>query len=100
MNVKDIKKVAVLGGGGMIGSCWALNFLWKGYPAHIFDINEEALQNARNRIAAGFDFLVKRNILTADKAHVAMGLANTRPIWRRPWRTSSSSRRRPRSDTK
>lgn len=75
MNVKDIKKTAVLGGGGMIGSCWALNFLWKGYPVHIFDINDEALQNARNRIAGGFEFLVKRNILTADKAHVAMGLA-------------------------
>ncbi len=75
MNVKDIKKTAVLGGGGMIGSGWALNFLWKGYPAHIYDINEEALQTARNRVAAGFDFLVKRNILTADKAHVAMGLA-------------------------
>jgi 3-hydroxyacyl-CoA dehydrogenase len=79
MNVKDIKKTAVLGGGGMIGSSWALNFLWKGYPVHIYDINDEALQTARNRITAGFDYLVKRNILTADKAHVAMGLAKYTP---------------------
>jgi 3-hydroxyacyl-CoA dehydrogenase len=63
----------------MIGSCWALNFLWKGYPVHIYDINDEALQTARNRITAGFDYLVKRNILTADKAHVAMGLAKYTP---------------------
>jgi len=75
MEVRDIKQIAVLGGGGLIGSGWATNFLWKGYPAHIFDISEEALKAARSRIAANFGYLVDKNILSRENAHVAMGLA-------------------------
>lgn len=75
MNAKDIKKVAILGGGGIIGSSWSLNYLWKGYPVHIYDVSEEALKTARNRISTGFDFLVKRDVVSEDNARLAMGLA-------------------------
>ncbi|MCX7635190.1 MAG: 3-hydroxyacyl-CoA dehydrogenase NAD-binding domain-containing protein, partial [Syntrophales bacterium] len=75
MNVKDIKKIAILGGGGIIGSSWAVNYLWKGYPVHIYDIADDAVKTARSRIAAGFAFLVKRNVITEDNARLAMGLA-------------------------
>jgi len=45
MKKPEIKKAAVLGG-GMIGSSWATNFLWKGIPVHVYDISDEALKIA------------------------------------------------------
>ena len=51
MKIPDITKTAVLGG-GLIGSSWATNFIWKGVSVHIYDISDEALQTARNRIRA------------------------------------------------
>lgn len=75
MEDRKIKQIAVLGGGGMIGSGWATNFLWKGYPVHVFDVSDEALKSARNRIAANFEYLVEKSILSREKANVALGLA-------------------------
>jgi carnitine 3-dehydrogenase len=74
MKASNIKKAAVLGG-GMIGSSWATNFLWKGLPVHVYDINEEALKTARARIRGNLEYLVSKGILQADKMNVALGLA-------------------------
>lgn len=74
MKTSSIKKAAVLGG-GMIGSSWATNFLWKGLPVHVYDINEEALKTARTRIRGNLEYLVSKGILKADKMNVALGLA-------------------------
>ena len=74
MKKTEIKKVAVLGG-GMIGSSWATNFLWKGIPVHVYDISDEALKTARGRIAGNMKYLVGKGILTADKMNVALSLA-------------------------
>jgi len=70
-----ITKAAVLGG-GLIGSSWATNFLWKGVPVHIYDINDEAIKTAGNRIRANMEYLVSKGVLTADKMNVALGLAD------------------------
>ena len=70
----EIKKTAVLGG-GMIGSSWATNFLWKGFPVHIYDISDEALKIARGRIRGNMEYLVGKGILTRDKMNVALSLA-------------------------
>lgn len=75
MKTTEIKKVAVLGGGGMIGSSWATNFLWKGLPVHVYDISDEALKTARTRIRGNLDYLVDKGVLTPDKLNVALGLA-------------------------
>jgi carnitine 3-dehydrogenase len=74
MKASNIKKVAVLGG-GMIGSSWATNFLWKGLPVHLYDINDEALKTARARIRGNLEYLVSKGILSADKMNVALSLA-------------------------
>ena len=74
MKKTEIKKVAVLGG-GMIGSSWATNFLWKGFPVHIYDISDEVLKTARGRIQGNMKYLVGKGILTADKMNVALSLA-------------------------
>lgn len=49
VDTQKIKRIAVLGG-GLIGSGWAVCFLWKGYPVHIYDISEEALRATRELI--------------------------------------------------
>jgi 3-hydroxyacyl-CoA dehydrogenase len=72
MKMPEIKKAAVLGG-GVIGSSWATNFLWKGVPVHIYDISEEALKTARVR--GNLEYLVGKGILTADKMNIALSLA-------------------------
>lgn len=74
MTKKAVEKIAVLGG-GLIGSGWATDFLWKGYPVNIYDISEEALDMARKRIATNFDYLVSKGIITEEQARVSKGLA-------------------------
>jgi 3-hydroxyacyl-CoA dehydrogenase len=53
MKVKDIRRIAVLGA-GVIGSSWAANFVWKGYPVNLwmYSIEEETLaeQSIRNHL--------------------------------------------------
>ncbi|MGO8945565.1 MAG: 3-hydroxyacyl-CoA dehydrogenase family protein [Syntrophobacteraceae bacterium] len=73
MKIPEIKKTAVLGG-GLIGSSWATNFIWKGVSVHIYDISDEALKTARNRIRENLEYLVSKSILTSGETNVAMGL--------------------------
>ncbi|MGO9018958.1 MAG: 3-hydroxyacyl-CoA dehydrogenase family protein [Syntrophobacteraceae bacterium] len=74
MKIPEIKKVAMLGG-GLIGSSWATNLLWKGVPVHVWDVSDQALQTARNRIRENLEYLVSKGILTADKMSEALGQA-------------------------
>jgi 3-hydroxyacyl-CoA dehydrogenase len=74
MEIPEIRKTAVLGG-GLIGSSWAANFLFKGASVHIYDISDAALMTARNRIRKNLEYLVSKGILTADQLKEALGLA-------------------------
>jgi 3-hydroxyacyl-CoA dehydrogenase len=74
MKIPEIRKTAVLGG-GLIGSSWATNFIWKGVSVHIYDISDEVLKTARNRIRENLEYLVSKGILTAGEMNVALGLA-------------------------
>jgi len=74
MKIPEIKKVAMLGG-GLIGSSWATNFLWKGVPVHVWDVSDQALETARNRIGENLEYLVSKGILAADKMSEALGQA-------------------------
>ena len=75
MKATDIKKVAVLGGSGMIGSSWTTNFLWRGLPVQVYDVSEECLKTARERIRGNLQYLVNKGLLSQDKMNVALGLA-------------------------
>lgn len=73
MKMGGIEKVAVLGG-GLIGSSWATNFLWKGLRVSLYDINEQALSTAESRIRQNLEYLVSKTILTRDEMNSALGL--------------------------
>jgi 3-hydroxyacyl-CoA dehydrogenase len=69
-----IKRVAVVGG-GMIGSSWATNFVWKGVPVNICDVNTAVLETAGKRIRDNLGYLVSKGIITADQMQTALSLA-------------------------
>lgn len=75
MKASEIKKVAVLGGSGMIGSSWTTSFLWRGLPVHVYDVSEDCLKTARDRIRGNLQYLVNKGLLTQEKMNVALGLA-------------------------
>jgi carnitine 3-dehydrogenase len=74
MKTPEIKKASVLGG-GLIGSGWATTFLWKGYPVHVYDVNEDALKTTRSRIRGNLEYLASKGVLTTAMMNVALGLA-------------------------
>ena len=69
----EIKKTAVLGG-GLIGSSWAVNFIWKGIRVHVYDISDAALKTAENRVRDNMDYLVSKGILTEHGVSIALAL--------------------------
>jgi hypothetical protein len=73
MEVSEIKRIAVLGGGGIIGSSWSTYFLWKGFPVAVYDVNDQALTLSRDRIAANLNYLAEKGILTEKAASMALG---------------------------
>jgi len=60
MKAADIKKICALGGGGVIGSSWCTNFLWKGYAVTVYDVNDDALALAKKRITANLEYLAEK----------------------------------------
>lgn len=74
MKAHEIKKAAVVGG-GLIGSSWATNFIWKGVRVHVHDISHEAIKTAGDRIRGNMEYLVSKCILTQDQMNGALGLA-------------------------
>ena len=73
MNVKDIKKIACVGG-GLIGSSWATNFIMKGYETVLYDLNDEAIALAKQRVLGNLAFLQKKNLITAEAIEKALSL--------------------------
>ncbi len=72
MNAAEIRKVGVLGGGGIIGSSWSTYFLWKGFPVAVYDVNDQALALSRERIAANLSYLAEKGVLTEKAAKEAL----------------------------
>jgi len=71
MRASDIKKIACVGA-GLIGAGWATNFLMKGYPVVLYDIKEEFLGQARQRIRQNLQFLVNKKVLDEKRFAAAM----------------------------
>lgn len=63
MDAKSIKKVACVGA-GVIGSSFAANFVMKGYPVVICDIDEKQLAEAKQYIEKNLKYLAEKNVIT------------------------------------
>ncbi|NPU84420.1 MAG: 3-hydroxyacyl-CoA dehydrogenase family protein [Syntrophaceae bacterium] len=72
MGEAENRAVAVLGGGGVIGSSWATNFLWRGLPVNVYDVGEDCLKTARERVGANLDYLVGKGLLPPGKRDEAL----------------------------
>lgn len=65
--VKDIKRVGLIGGGTMGGGI-AMNFVNVGIPVTLLEINQDALQRGKDIIAKNYAMTVKKGKLTEDLA--------------------------------
>jgi 3-hydroxyacyl-CoA dehydrogenase len=72
MKVADIKKIAVIGGSGMIGSGWVTFFLWKGFDVNVYDINDALLQTAKERVNGNLAYLADKGIITQEAKKKAL----------------------------
>ena len=61
-------------GGGTIGCGWATNFLIKGYPVTVYDINEERIAAAKATLTEMLENCVECEVITKEKFDEAMSL--------------------------
>lgn len=66
MKVEDIKNIACVGS-GVIGSSFALGFAMKGKKVFVYDINEDLLDLAKERIHNYMEQLIKNDILDDER---------------------------------
>lgn len=76
MDVKTIKKVAVIGSGAM-GSGIAEVHIVNGYSVTMVDVNEEFLNNATGKIKKNLEFLVSKNKMSQEAANEALAKLTT-----------------------
>ncbi|MBA6293644.1 enoyl-CoA hydratase/isomerase family protein [Colwellia sp. MB3u-70] len=65
--LKDIKRVGIIGGGTMGGGI-AMNFVNANIPVTLLEINQEALQRGKDIIAKNYAMTVKKGKLTTELA--------------------------------
>lgn len=70
-----IKKIACVGA-GVIGASWATNFLLKGYPVVLYDVEAAFLDKARQRIASNLAFLQAKGAIGERKVVDCMAMAS------------------------
>lgn len=68
-----IENIACVGA-GVIGASWATNFILKGYPVALFDINDEFLAAARERIRLNLEFLQECGAIDTSKLRNSLDL--------------------------
>jgi len=71
MKLEDIKKVGVVGAGTM-GSGIAINFALWGYPTMLCDINENAVEQSKKKIALDLDVFVQEGLVTRRQVDEAL----------------------------
>jgi 3-hydroxyacyl-CoA dehydrogenase len=71
--LKDIKRVGIIGG-GLMGGGIAMNFVNVGIPITLLEINDEALQRGKALIAKNYAMTVSKGKLTAELAAKRQGL--------------------------
>lgn len=73
--VRDIKKVAIIGGGTMGGGI-AMNFMNVGIPVTLLEINDEALQRGIDLIKKNYNITASKGKMTEDQVAASMELLN------------------------
>lgn len=66
MKLNDIKDIAIVGS-GVIGYSWTLSFAMNGHPVHIYDINDESLKLAKERIHVSLENLAQNKVINPNK---------------------------------
>lgn len=70
--MKEIKNVACLGA-GIIGYSWALNFAMKNLNVYLYDISEDALNLAKERITESLKPLIENNVIKNTDTTTILG---------------------------
>lgn len=73
--IRDIKKVAMIGGGTMGGGI-AMNFMNAGIPVTLLEINDEALQRGIGIIEKNYKITASKGKMTEDQVNKCMSLLN------------------------
>ncbi len=71
MQLTDISEVGIVGS-GVIGGSWAVTFSKAGFPTHIFDVKQEALDRAKQLIETTFCNFETKGIMTAAEVTDAL----------------------------
>ncbi|MBL4631349.1 MAG: 3-hydroxyacyl-CoA dehydrogenase, partial [Paraglaciecola sp.] len=67
IQLKEIKRVGIIGG-GLMGGGIAMNFVNVGIPVTLLEINQEALQRGKDLVAKNYAMTVSKGKLTAELA--------------------------------
>lgn len=70
-----IEKIACVGA-GVIGASWATNFLLKGYPVSLYDIDDALLFKAQERIQRNLEFLSEKGVVGSRQIESIMDKAS------------------------
>jgi 3-hydroxybutyryl-CoA dehydrogenase len=74
MTVDDVRKVAVIGGAGLMGHGIALEFALAGFHVSLSDVDEDALNRGWDRIHESLQLLQQCGLAKPDAADAALGL--------------------------
>jgi 3-hydroxybutyryl-CoA dehydrogenase len=74
MTVDDVRKVAVIGGAGLMGHGIALEFALAGFHVALNDVDEDALNRGWDRIHESLQLLQQCGLAKPDAADAALGL--------------------------
>lgn len=74
MTVDDVRKVAVIGGAGLMGHGIALEFALAGFHVSLSDVDEDALNRGWDRIHESLQLLQQCGLAKPDTADAALGL--------------------------
>lgn len=76
MNLADIRKIGVVGGGTM-GFGIAINFALWGYPTTISDLNEEILARSMEQVALAMELFVEGGLINQQHANKTISRIST-----------------------
>ena len=76
MQLAEIKKIGVVGGGTM-GFGIAINFALWGYPVVMSDLNDEVLTHSMRQIALAMDLFVEGGLINRQRAEETLGRIHT-----------------------
>ena len=81
MTVDDVRKVAVIGGAGLMGHGIALEFALAGFQVTLSDVDEDALNRGWDRIHESLQLMQQCGLAKPDTADLALGRGGFAKRW-------------------